>query len=118
MVIGDLTDRLRQKRQTDGSVRRIMRTPFGWMGPVTDDRLHLRVAIDATPPAVFKALTDPDDLSEWFAESAEVDVDANMYAFWGRYAPQGDQPRQQLVAATPGSLLRYTWSLDPAPSTV
>jgi uncharacterized protein YndB with AHSA1/START domain len=85
---------------------------------VTDDRLHLRVAIDATPAAVFKALTDPDDLAEWFAESAEVDLDANRYAFWGRYAPQGDEPHQQLVAATPASLLRYTWSLDGAPSTV
>lgn len=82
---------------------------------MTDDRLHLRVAIDATPPAVFKALTDQDDLAEWFAESAEVDLDGNRYAFWGRYAPQGDQPRQQLVAATPGSSLRYTWSLDGAP---
>jgi uncharacterized protein YndB with AHSA1/START domain len=83
---------------------------------VTDDNLHLRVAIDATPQAVFKALTDPDDLAEWFAESAEVDLDANSYAFWGRYAPQGDRPRQQLVAATPAQSLRYTWSLDGAPA--
>jgi uncharacterized protein YndB with AHSA1/START domain len=83
---------------------------------VTDENLNLRVAIDATPAAVFKALTDPDDLSEWFAESAEVDLDANRYAFWGRYAPQGDQPRQQLVSATPDTALTYTWSLDRAPN--
>src|SRR5262252_3803938 len=98
-----------------GSVRRGTRTLFGWIDRVTDDRLHLRVAIDATPQAVFKALTDADDLAEWFAESAEVDLDANQYTFWGRYAPQGDRPRQQLVAATPPESLTYRWSLDGAP---
>lgn len=98
-----------------GSARRGIATRFGWMSRVTEDRLHLRLAIDAAPQAVFKALTDPDDLTEWFAESAEVELDANRYAFWGRYAPQGDRPRQQLVAATPGQSLTYTWSLDGAP---
>src|SRR5262249_24497786 len=98
------------------SARRGMPTRFGWISRVTDDNLHLRVAIDATPQAVFKALTDADDLSEWFTESADVDLDANRYAFWGRYAPQGDRARQQLVAATPPQSLKYTWSLEAAPA--
>jgi len=116
MVIWGLTDRLRRKRQTDRLVACVTALRFGFIDRVTDENLHLRVAIDATPAAVFNALTDPDDLTEWFAESAEVDLDSHQYAFWGRYAPQGDRPRQQLVSATPGSALSYTWSLDGAPN--
>jgi uncharacterized protein YndB with AHSA1/START domain len=84
---------------------------------VTEDSLHLRVAIDAPSESVFKALTDADDLAEWFAESAEVDLDTATYRFWGRYAPQGDRPRQQLTAAEPGRALGYRWEFDGAPAT-
>jgi uncharacterized protein YndB with AHSA1/START domain len=94
-----------------GSARRGTAAGFGWIDRVTEDSIHLRVAVDAAPAAVFKALTDPDDLAEWFAESAEVDLDGNRYAFWGRYAPNGAEPRQQLLAAQPATSLRYTWAL-------
>lgn len=93
------------------------------MERVTDDQaraddLQLRVEIDAPPASVFKALTDPDDLAEWFAESAEVALDGGRYEFWGRYAPQGGRPRQTLQAAEPAQLLRYGWTFDEGPSTV
>jgi uncharacterized protein YndB with AHSA1/START domain len=88
-------------------------------GAVTDDSLHLRVRIDAPADTVFKALTDADTLTDWMAESAEVsleDGDERRYEFWGRYAPQGDRPRQQLLDTDP---LRFTWTFDDAePSTV
>jgi uncharacterized protein YndB with AHSA1/START domain len=70
------------------------------------------VQIEAPPQAVFKALTDPDDLMDWFAESAEVSLDDQRYEFWGRYTPQGDRPRQQLVAADEDLSLRYRWEFD------
>jgi uncharacterized protein YndB with AHSA1/START domain len=90
---------------------------------VTDDSLHLRIRIDAPADTVFKALTDADTLTDWLAESAEVSLDDYRYEFWGRYAPQGDRPRQQLLAAAPPTSLRFTWTFDsanadPAPSTV
>jgi uncharacterized protein YndB with AHSA1/START domain len=88
-------------------------------GAVTDDSLHLRVRIDAPADTVFKALTDADTLADWMAESAEVsldDSDERRYEFWGRYAPQGDRPRQELLGTDP---LRFAWTFDDAePSTV
>ena len=80
--------------------------------------MRLRVRIDADPDTVFKALTDSDELSEWFAESAEVSLDEGRYEFWGRYAPQGDKARQTLTGHEPGRLLRYSWAFDEGPSTV
>jgi uncharacterized protein YndB with AHSA1/START domain len=82
------------------------------------DSLRLRVRIDADPDIVFKALTDSDELTEWFAESAEVALDQSRYQFWGRYAPAGDRPRQELTGHEPGRALRYAWNFDDGPSTV
>jgi uncharacterized protein YndB with AHSA1/START domain len=79
---------------------------------VTDDSLHLRVRIDAPADTVFKALTDADTLTDWLAESAEVSLDEHRYEFWGRYAPQGDRPRQRLLVAEPAGSLRFTWAFD------
>ncbi len=80
--------------------------------------LALRVRIDADPDTVFKALTDGDELADWFAESAEVDLDTSRFQFWGRYAPQGDRPRQTLTSYEAGKALRFTWELDEGPATV
>jgi uncharacterized protein YndB with AHSA1/START domain len=82
------------------------------------ESLRLRVHTDADPDTVFKALTDGDELTEWFAEAAEVDLDQARYQFWGRYAPQGERPRQTLTGHEPGRTLRYTWAFDEGPSTV
>lgn len=84
----------------------------------TPESLRLRVRAEADPDTVFKALTDGDELADWFAESAEVDLDQSRYQFWGRYAPQGDRPRQALTGAEPGRALRFTWTFDEGPSTV
>lgn len=85
---------------------------------VTAESLSLRVRTDADPDTVFKALTDGDELTEWFAESAQVDLVQSRYEFWGRYTPQGDRPRQALTGHEPGRGLRFTWSFDEGPSPV
>jgi uncharacterized protein YndB with AHSA1/START domain len=74
--------------------------------------------MDADPDAVFKALTDSDELSDWLAESAEVDLAQGRYEFWGRYTPQGDRPRQSLTAHEPGRSLHFNWAFDSGESTV
>lgn len=79
---------------------------------MTDDSLRLRVQIDAPTDTVFKALTDADSLTDWLAESADVSLPDNRYQFWGRYAPQGDRPRQQLLAVQPAAALRFHWVFD------
>lgn len=80
--------------------------------------IHLRVRIHADPETVFRALTDSDELSDWLAESADVDLAAGKYQFWGRYAPQGDRPRQTLTGHEAGRSLRFTWTFDEGESTV
>ena len=79
---------------------------------MTDDSLRLRVWIDAPTDTVFKALTDADSLTDWLAESADVSLADDRYQFWGRYAPQGDRPRQRLLTAEPAASLRFSWALD------
>jgi uncharacterized protein YndB with AHSA1/START domain len=84
----------------------------------SNDPLALRVRIEAQPGAVFTALTNADSLIEWFTESAEVSLDAGRFEFWGRYAPQGDRPRQRLLEAEPGRRLSFAWDFDQGESVV
>lgn len=83
--------------------------------PTDTDTLRLRVRVDAPPGSVYKALTDPEAMTEWLAESAEVALDDGRYEFWGRYTPSGDRPRQRLGGVEPERGLRFTWALDGAP---
>jgi uncharacterized protein YndB with AHSA1/START domain len=76
--------------------------------------LRLRVRVEALPDSVFKALTEPDSLTEWLTESAEVFLDDDRYEFWGRYVPQGEQARQRLLGHEPGRSLRLGWRFDAA----
>lgn len=52
----------------------------------------------------------------WLAEQAEVDLPFT-YAFWGRYTPEGDQPRQRLLHADTRTL-RLAWLLGGQETTV
>lgn len=91
------------------------------MGPVTtaSDPLRLRVRINAQPEAVFAALTDPDALTEWLTDSAEVALDQGRFEFWGRYVPQGERPRQTLRGSQTNAGLTFDWTFEGAePSSV
>jgi len=72
--------------------------------------LILRARAEAELDIVRRALTDPAQLREWFAEHAEVEL-PHRFAFWGRYTPEGDAPRQRLVHVDDRSL-RFVWPLD------
>jgi len=82
------------------------------MGAVSTagDVLRLRVQIEAPPEAVFKAVSEPDLMTEWLAES--VGSSPGTYEFSGRYVPRGDRPRQRLEAMEPGPAVRFDWDLD------
>jgi uncharacterized protein YndB with AHSA1/START domain len=105
---------------TDRPGGRIEESAPGWIEDVTGttEPLRLRVPIDADPDTVFKALTNSDELADWFAESAEVDLDQGRYEFWGRYAPEGDRARQTLTGHEAARSLRFTWTFDAGESTV
>ncbi|SDI15253.1 Uncharacterized conserved protein YndB, AHSA1/START domain [Actinokineospora alba] len=80
---------------------------------MTDMTFSVRVPAPLT--RVRHALTDPAELTTWLAEHAEVDL-PHTYAFWGRYTPAGDKPRQRLLHAD-DTTLRFAWTLDDTETT-
>ena len=80
-----------------------------------DELYRLQVTIAADPASVYNALTSAEALETWFAESAEVDLPARRYDFWGRYTPETpdrEQGRHEIIAAEQDSLLRFAWPLE------
>ncbi|MFE8600673.1 SRPBCC family protein [Archangium violaceum] len=70
------------------------------------------VHVAAPRATVYRALTDPAALRAWLAEFAEVSLPERHFEFWGRYTPQGERGRQQLLIAQPDKLLSFAWTLD------
>jgi uncharacterized protein YndB with AHSA1/START domain len=73
------------------------------------ETVHLRVRTTAPAERVRRALTDAGELRAWLAEHAEAEP-PDRWRFWGRYAPEGDEPRQVLEHLDDRSL-RFTWSV-------
>jgi uncharacterized protein YndB with AHSA1/START domain len=71
---------------------------------------RLRARAQAPLAAVRRALTDPAALRSWLAEFAEVDPRRRRYAFWGRYTPDGAEPRQRLLHLDDTTIL-LAWPL-------
>jgi uncharacterized protein YndB with AHSA1/START domain len=77
----------------------------------------------AAPPArVFAALTEPGQLTRWFAECVDVKAPpAGRYRFWGRHtlgAPADGDARQSISRLDPGRALAFSWMLYGVPTTV
>lgn len=63
-----------------------------------------------------RALTDPAELTAWFAEHAEVDL-PRTYTFWGTDVPEGDAPHQRLRHVDEHRI-RFEWQLEGVDTTV
>jgi uncharacterized protein YndB with AHSA1/START domain len=77
---------------------------------MTEPDLRLRAVVTAPPKVVYEALTDPAALRVWLAEHAEVDL-PGRYEFWGRYTPDGAEPRQRMLHADERSI-RFGWTVE------
>lgn len=78
------------------------------------NEIELQLTIDASPREVYRALTEGDQLEQWFAEYADVSIDNGLYGFWGRLTPENpDRPqgRHKLLEAVPDERLRFEWLL-------
>lgn len=65
--------------------------------------------------AVYHALTQTQALKSWFAEHADVDLQANRYAFWGKYTPSAPNKaagQHQVIDYTRNQQLAYRWIID------
>jgi uncharacterized protein YndB with AHSA1/START domain len=83
---------------------------------MTEPDLLLRALVPAPPKVVYEALTDPAALRAWLAEYAAVDL-PGTYQFWGRFTPDGAEPRQRLLHVDERTI-RFAWTVDGVETTV
>lgn len=69
-----------------------------------------KARVNAPIKEVRHAVTDAGELRIWLAEHADVDL-PDRYAFWGRFTPEGDAPRQRPTRAD-DSGVTFIWRLD------
>jgi uncharacterized protein YndB with AHSA1/START domain len=76
----------------------------------------------ATPERVFQALTDEAELTRWFAEHVEVELQpGGEFRFWGKHthcAPTRAQSSQKVLRIEPPRLLVFSWRLEECDSEV
>ncbi len=78
--------------------------------------------LEAPPSRVFAALTDPAELTTWFAE--QVDVGAtpgSPFRFWGKHtlgAPAAPDAGQLMTRLETDRMLGFSWTLHGVPTTV
>jgi uncharacterized protein YndB with AHSA1/START domain len=66
-------------------------------------RLHLHRTINTTAQQAFRALTDPEILSQWFTKDAQVDLQKG-----GAYS-NADGDRGVFLEAVPPQRVTFTW---------
>ena len=81
------------------------------MMDVTEKAVEKRIELDAPPERVWRAITDPAELSRWFGDSAELDLrpggDGHMtWEKHGRFAVRVE------VVEPPGHLV-WSWMHEP-----
>ena len=76
----------------------------------------------ARPARVFAALTDADELTQWFAEHAEVELElGGAYRFWGKHtygAPGREEANGKITKFAPSQALSYSWRMQDRDSEV
>lgn len=71
------------------------------------------IFINSPAAELFRFLTTAEDLRQWFAEHAEVDLAAGIYRFWGIHTPDvPQQGTQKLIAYEDGRSLSYVWHVN------
>lgn len=76
--------------------------------------------LEAPPAQAYAALTEPSELTRWFAEHVDVDLPAGRYRFWGKHtlgAPE-EAGRETITRAEPGRALGFSWTLFGVPTEV
>lgn len=76
--------------------------------------------LEASPARVYAALTDPAELTCWFAERVEVDIPAGRYRFWGKHTLGAPSVAGSgaIARSEPARALRYSWDLLDVPTEV
>src|SRR3954471_13865562 len=74
------------------------------------------VILPADPARVWRAVTDPSELTRWFAEGVEVEPHAGgKFRFWGRHtygAPKRGRAHQRITRFEAGRELAFEWEIE------
>jgi len=69
-------------------------------------KFELEYVFKSSPSILFKLLSTPDGLAEWFAD--DVNVQDNIYTFnWA-----GEEVTARFISSKPGEFIRFTWLED------
>jgi uncharacterized protein YndB with AHSA1/START domain len=75
-----------------------------------------KVELPASRERVWRALTDPAELTRWFAEGVEVEPMAGgKFRFWGRYtygAPARAKAHQRITRFDAGREIAFEWEIE------
>jgi len=78
------------------------------------DTFERSFPIPASPARVFAALTDPAELSRWFAEHVHIEPrEGGAFQFWGRFTawiPTRDAADQRITRFKPPEALSIAWT--------
>lgn len=83
--------------------------------------LRIQIKIHASLELVYTALSTPSALMTWLAESADVNLQAGHFMFWGKYMPDNPSPQSehmQLLDYKLNRLLKFKWRIGDNPTTV
>ena len=84
-------------------------------------RIEAKLTVAAAPQQLFRTLTSPQELTQWFCEHADVSLEARQYDFWGRFTPEA--PRHEcghhpLLSLDPDRSFTFGWRLGGMETTV
>ncbi len=88
---------------------------------MTDKTLRIQMTIDTTPDVVFDALTQTDALNGWLSSQAEVSLEEQHYAFWGKEIPDNPDKTQGTNPITryeTDRLLEFSWQVKDGIDTI
>ncbi len=85
------------------------------------DSTEVSITIRRPPADVFAALSESDQVRQWFAEHADIDLAAGRYDFWGRYTPGNpsrENGRHAVTSFEPGTGFVFAWDVAGKQSSV
>jgi len=99
LCLGNLTAHVTGRRE-------VMRVDFADAGP----EIRLSMHVEAPPPKVFRALTEPACLNQWMAKDARVDLKVGGSWDLGWDTPEGySGPGMEILELVPNQKLSVSW---------
>ena len=75
--------------------------------------VEVRALINASPHDIYSALVSGDELTQWFAEYADVSLEDERYDFWGKLTPgtpAREAGRNTLLRYEKDQELKFSWT--------